>query len=316
MTVSYPSVTGSTSPALKSGIPYAVGMLEGDIKRTWDQTTSGTSARVACNWDDVSDFVEDMLGGSKLIGTVGTTGARISRTLPERCPYNDRQYCLGLTLIQTTGFNHGAVSKFAGWPEFNKNGEGVAVFEAHYAATLYELLEDDEIDDETDRFLIVTPSGVSENQQIPGAAFRVINDAIPADQRIPLGETGVKTGRSIDLQVKFLDVPAVNYTKIISLSNKVNAGPFTIGEWFTFPAETCLFKTWTANRKVNALGNPTFDISFTFGIKTDKGPDGQFRTWNKFWTTTGYVEVSHNGASTGNKVFQSGDLKGIFSMGS
>jgi len=192
----YPCRTGSTSPGLKTedGIPYALGCLEGDVQRIWDQTSSMTTARIVCNWEDASEFAKEMMGYSKLLGTGGTAGAKLSRVLPERCPLNDSQYCHSLKIIQTTGFNPEPTDKFQGWPEFSKDGKGAVVFQATYLAPLYPLFEDEEVVNEHQRFCIITPRGVAENEKIPGGAFYTVDAS-----KDPIPETSVKTGRSIDL---------------------------------------------------------------------------------------------------------------------
>jgi hypothetical protein len=159
---------------------------------------------------------------------------------------------------------------------------------------------------EHERYVVWKRRGVAENEKIPGGGFKIAPGEPGAGKQI--SEVGVKTGRTVQLEAKWIDVPFVNYSKIGPLSNKVNAAPVTFNG-VTYDAETVLFATWGEDPRVNPFGTATTDITFTFSIRCDG------RSWNKFWLKAGasvaYVSVVDD---AGNKPYAAGDLNDLFSM--
>ena len=281
-----PAKTGSTSPDRKTPfIDYHVGFLPGQFTEVYNQTSTATTLLATVDWSDSSEFLFHMLGYSEVIG------GELSRVLPEVNPYNSNQYCISCELVNAWGrgldddntdnspdtptfpalFNH--------WPSFEK-----AVYKCTFAAPLYDVAEDSEVDNESKRFVVYKTAANITNEKIPGGGF------ILEGTSTPLSEVGTRTASIIQVEAKWLDIPAFDRSRLSSFGGKVNVDSFVL-DGTTWPAEVILFETWSEEPKRNAFGNRTYDITFKFSIRTDG------RSWNKFWSngSKNYVYVSTDG---------------------
>jgi len=291
-----PLTTTATTAA--SGVGYSV---EYDLADSADTTTASLTVTLSCADDDAEQFRADMLGYSEVIG--GT----LFRTLPEMAQWDGGSgyYCVRLDPVRKTPLvSAGAAqNNGAGWPKFD-----IATYRATFAIPLYRVIEDGAVTYEHERFCVWRARTTAQNEKIPGGGFQYIDDVTPAN-RVKINEVGVKTGRQTDLTCKWLDVRFVDYAKLSALCNKINSSAVT-WEGTTYDAETVLFTGFDAEPRINGLGVISFDVTFSFSVKTDG------RSWNKFWKngTDKYVEVSSNGQTSGDRPFATADLNTIWSF--
>lgn len=298
-------VTGSTTPARKSAVPYTILTGPGEITEQWEAGHNQTVVLCSTAWATAADFLDDMLGWPLVVGGV------LQRTLPERCPYAPTQYAVKADLVRAFG-NPYDPAPFASpdasvlgdnaWPDF-----GTAIYRVTFARPLFDVLEDpDSGGSEMSRHVIRRRKIVPQNEKWPGASYKFVNDAITADKRIPLSEVGVRTGRMIQYQMKWLEVPltAVLETNQLACANKVNDVTFD----GRYPAETVLFESMDSEPRTTARGDLVSDITYNFLVRADG------RTWNKFWSRSngGFTSVTIDGSSGGTKMFQTADLTKLF----
>jgi len=295
--------TGTTSAARKGApIPYNILYQDGEIKETYNPTSSTTTVICEIDFNDRAYFLWHMLGYSFKEGNY------LRRVLPERAGYNSNHYALNAEAVKFMGWT-GAHSGLGGWPGYTR-----AQYAVTFGAPLYNVLEDGPAGvnfDESSRFVVWSKKGAASNEKIPGGMFYIVNNALPAvpsPGHQPLSENSVRTGRTVSLEAKWLDVPFVNYTGISGLANRINTAA-VIFDGATFPEETVLFESWSETKKVNAFGTKVSDLTFSFLVRQDD------RTWNKFWRKDGtLVEASDNGNSSGNKLFKTGTLENLFKL--
>ena len=289
------SVTGNTTPGSKSLIRYDVGTLPTDIQEQFDTTTTGSTVLMTVDWSESADFLRDMLGYAEKDGT------QLRRILPEYSYWDDDTYAVACRSVQFIGGTTNDPD-LGDWPV-----PAVAVYAVTFATPLYKVKEDDEVTHEHERYCVWRANGVAQNEKIPGGGFKFVSGT--ASERTPLNEVGVKTGRLLNLTCKWIDVPFVDYPKLSTLANKVNDAEVT---WngVAYPTGTVLFTGWDLEPRNNHFGDPTHDINLSFSIRTDG------RTWNSFWKngTDGYVEVSSDGTSGGDKPFTAADLNDIWTF--
>ena len=301
MSIVYTAVTGTTSPDLKTGIEYAIGILEGDMKQEYTPNSSSVSALCTCSYEDSDLFLAEMLGYSKKVGT------ELQRVLPEKSGWDnisatdEIHYALDARLVKSLKWIENDV--FTGWPVYAE-----MVYLVTFGAPLYEVKEDDDVSSEHERFVVWTKRGAAQNEKIPGGSY--ILPAAGAYTAKKLNEVGVRTGRTLSLTAKWLDVPYVNYTKLSTLSNKVNVSGVTFDNT-TYPAETVLFENWSEDKRVNAFGGRVVDLTFNYSVRIDG------RTWNSFWTgypsPNEYLTPTQNGDGV-TKLFATADLTECFSF--
>jgi hypothetical protein len=290
--------TGRSSPDQKNAIGYAVGH---DIQVTADPNTVGYTVTLTVDGEDATIFEREMLGYT---GEDDEPG-KMNRILPEPCGYDPRAYCVKLESIMhiPDALNAGATAvNGVGWPTYQ-----LVSYRATYAIPMYNVLENSEIDYEHERFCVWRTKVVAQNEKIPGGGFQFIGAT--AAERIKLPEVGVKTGRILQLNCKWLDVPFFDYETLSTYCNAINISP-VIWNGNEYPAETVLVTGMDAEPRINAIGERSFDITFDFAVRADG------RTWNKFWKngTSGYVEVSDNGETSGNRPFEKLDLNLLWNM--
>lgn len=286
-------VTGTTTPARKLAIPYSVLNLEDSIQEEYGTTSSTTTVLCETAWATAGDFLWEMLGYSEKVGNY------LKRVLPEKCGYNDDHYALSAKLVKAITWTNNTTED-NGWPAYNR-----AVYAVTFGAPLYDLKEDEEVTSATEynRFVVWSKKGAASNEKIPGGAFKTV-EATP--QLIP--ETGVRTGRTVSLEAKWLDLPHVNYAGISALSNKVNEAAMT-WDGVIYPIESILFESWSEQKRVNAFGKKTSDLTFQFLIRQDD------RTWNKFQKSDGtFVNVTTTGTTGGTKVYPLASFENLFKL--
>ena len=305
MSIVYTATTGTTSPDLKTGIEYAIGILEGDMKQEYTPNSSSVSALCTCSYEDSDLFLAEMLGYSKKVGT------ELQRVLPEKSGWDNPaltdeiHYALDARLVKSLKWIEN--DTFTGWPVYAE-----MVYLVTFGAPLYEVLEDDEaalLGGEQNRFVVWTKRGAAQNEKIPGGAYWI--PAAGAIGAKKLNEVGVRTGRTLSLTAKWLDVPYVNYTTLSGLANKVNASAITFDDT-EYAAETVLFENWSEDKRVNAFGGRVVDLTFNFTVRIDG------RTWNKVWTGYDspyeYLAPTNKADGTGTKLFATADLTDCFSF--
>ncbi len=298
MPITYTATTGETTPAQKNAVPYSV---DHDIRQANDPQTTGYTVTLAVEGQytlgggSVGLFENDMLGWSQVSGGV------LQRVLPEPCGRDPRAYCVKLESVlhfpDDLVAGETAVTS-AGWPTYK-----IERFQATYAIPLYQVLEDDEVTYEHERFCVWRTKIISQNEKIPGGGFKWLGSDIKVN------EVGVKTGRMIELTCKWLDVPFYNYAKLKTLCNKVNNSTV---EWngVQYDPETVLVTGIDSEPRVNAVGDRSYDITFSFAVRTDG------RTWNKFWKSggDGYVEITSDGTGGGTKPFETAQLNNLWTF--
>lgn len=295
------ATTGETTPAFKNAVPYAV---HHDIRQTADQNTTGYTVTVSVDGQYTNNgnglFEYDMLGYSDI-----PSPGVLRRVLPEPCGRDPRAYCVKLESVGhiPDALTAGAVTvNSAGWPTYQ-----IESFQATYAIPLYAVLEDDAVTYEHERFCVWRSKITAQNEKIPGGGFQYVSAT--ASERVKVSEVGVKTGRQLELTCKWLDVPFFDYDLFKTLANTINTTAVT---WngMTFDAETVLLTGVDHEPRVNGVGLRTYDITFSFAVRTDG------RTWNKFWKSgsAGYVEISSDGTSGGTKPFTTSDLNALWTV--
>lgn len=296
--------TGRSSPEQKNEIGYAVGH---DIQVTADPNTVGYTVTLTVDGEDATIFEREMLGYTYITSDNDPNAfpGKINRILPEPCGYDPRAYCVKLESVMhiPDPLDEGATAvNGAGWPTYQ-----LVSYRATFAIPLYNVLENEQVDYEHERFCVWRTKVVAQNEKIPGGGFQFIGST--AAERIKLPEVGVKTGRILQLSCKWLDVPKFNYETLKFYCNTINLSDITLNN-NVYPAETVLVTGMDAEPRVNAIGERSFDITFDFAVRADG------RTWNKFWKngTSGYVEVSDNGETSGNRPFERLDLNTLWIM--
>jgi hypothetical protein len=273
-------------------IPYSV---EFDLADEMDQTSNSVSVTVAIADSDCKRFKSAMLGWSEIDKDTGG----LIRYLPEPCKWDQANelYCVKLEpLGKTPLYSTGTLQlNDAGWPKFD-----IARYRATFARPLYQVKSDAEVSNEQERFCVWMKKVTSINEKIPGGGFRFVDDTKPANTQVQLPEVGVKVGRQLMLSCKWVDVPRVDYDTLAFYCNKINDGSFEM-DGTIYDTGTVLLSGIDTQPRINSRGDKSYDITFEFAIRADG------RSWNRFWKSgkEGYVEVSDNGLSTGNKPFDS-----------
>lgn len=284
------ATTGESSPDSKVGIDYAVSQLEGDIQESGDPSTSGLTALLTVDAADSVAFLYELLGYSELDGT------SLHRVLPEPSGIYSDMYAASYQRVKSI-WDQG--TNAAGWPTYDQ-----ITYAVTYVKPLYEVLEDDEVTYEHERFCVWRKKIAAQNEKIPGGTFKTI-----ATPSVVLYEVGVRTGRTLELTCKWIDVPKFDYATISGLANKINDADVT-WDGTVYDAETVLFTGAEEEPRLNAFGLRTRDITFSFLIRADG------RSWNKFWSASDgdYIEVSTDGTSGGDKPFGAADLNTLWTF--
>lgn len=284
----------TTATTTTGGVPYSVAY---DLADSVDQTTSSIVVTVVVEDDQAASFKRHMLGWSEINGD-GT----LDRYLPEVAKWGNERtyYCVKLDPVgKTPLYIDGAIqNNDDGWPEFS-----VSMYRATFVIPLYTVLGDADVPGgtgrERNRFCVWTPKLTAVNEKIPGGGFKFVDDTLPANGgQISVPEVGVRAGRVIGLQCKWIDVPRFDVVNLSGFMNKINDSDFEMnGE--TYATGTVLLTGVAGEQKINAHGSKAYDITFDFAIRADG------RNWNKFWKSgsAGYVEISDNGLSTGTKPY-------------
>jgi hypothetical protein len=282
-----PLTTTATTTA--NGIPYSV---ELDVADQIDQTTSSLTVTLAVQDSEAESFKADMLGWSEITASGGLT-----RTPPEVAKWGNRRdlYCVKLDPIGKTPLfetDGDWQRNDDGWPEFD-----IARYRATFVKPLYQVLGDDDVTRELDRFCVWKKRVTAQNEKIPGGGFKWVDD-VTAANRTPVPEVAVRVGRQTVLTCKWIDVPRVDYEILATYCNRINDSDFEM-DGTTYETGTLLLTGLDAEPRVNGRNDKSNDITFEFAVRSDG------RTWNKFWKsgTAGYVEISSDGTSTGDKPF-------------
>ena len=190
------ALTGVTTPERKVGVPYSVGY---DYSQTADPNTVGANVTLFVEGNNSDLFVEEMLGYSEVVG------GNLSRVLPEPCGYyrpglgtgaeGKRMYCVGLASVShtpTPPVAGVAVVNSEGWLEYD-----LEAWKATFAVPQYNVLEDEEVQYEHERFCVWRMKVTASNEKIPGGGFQYITA-----NKEKVSEVGVKTGRQLELSCK------------------------------------------------------------------------------------------------------------------
>lgn len=309
-----PAETGTTTPDQKFCVPYFVGDDADAIKEELSPGGNQTVVRCTIRASDRNQFEDEMLGYSYI-----TADKKLARVLPEKCPYGDTspdvipQFATRADRILS--LRYGKREEFTdpalrNWPEFDE-----IVFGVTFASPLYDIKEDDEIStitqdaeswpNEFERYCVVSHKGAVKNEKIPGGSYKIIDTDV--SKRKQLTEAQVRTGITVGLSVKWIEVPRIDITVLKGLQGKINKYAMTI-DGVEYAAKTLLFETWGGTPRRNSRGQKMFDIDFSLMARMDG------RTWNHFWTasSTGtpvIVEVSSDGTSGGDRPYTEVDLR-------
>lgn len=209
-TTTIPSMTATqVLKTARSQISYEED-VEGHAERYVDGGTEVTR-RLRCYWRDRQQFILDMVGDVRIVGTAGQTGAKIRRDLPEKHPdYDDNtgqlfsMWANEMTYVGHAGWqgrstypaNHSAFAVHSTipsgtWPAVptfrddpaNRGMDdlGLAVYDVVYRPTLHYMYTDAEIDSnsvtgERARYVVVTHEPGGENVTLPKGLLKFEND--------------------------------------------------------------------------------------------------------------------------------------------
>lgn len=290
--------TGTTTPDLKNVVEFNIYIGDTNIQEEFNTTTNGSVFLCEVAYEDSGAFLRDMLGYAEVVGS------SLQRVLPERSLWDDDQYAVAANLVKSITWEdneEGVAAGYAdpeeGWPRFNRS-----VYAVTFAAPLYRVREDDEVDAEYERFVVWREKGVVQNEKIPGGGFKFVTA-----NKEPLYEVAVKVGRTLQLTAKWLDVPEIDVERLTGYCNKVNNDTL---EWNgrTYAADTVLFDSFDVEPRNNSFGDPTNDVTLNFLVRIDG------RTWNHFWLSgaNGYVLVTSDGTLAGDRPFEGANLNAVW----
>lgn len=287
--------TGSTTPEFKSGITYTIGVLPADTKRTVNNLSGTTTYLCTVDYEDQEEWLYEMLGYSwtTRTPTSSSTISNMYRVLPEKNP--EGMYALDAQLVRNIGHIDNDAN---GWPIYDK-----AVWQVTFGHPLYDVLEDEEIAYEFNRFVVWKRKSVAQNEKIPGGGF-YFQDTPPT--AVP-DMSVVKVGRYVELQAKWIDVPYVNTTALDLLCNKVNQYELNWNDE-RYPIETVMLTGYDEEILVNAFKTKTRNLTLNFGIRTDG------RTWNKLWRRNAAGAVTYDKPLdlASQPIFALADLNAVF----
>ena len=285
-------ITGSTTPEDKDGITYELDVDVGGVSERVGQETSGITVECVVEYEAAEKWKQEMVGYSS-----GTTGTKIHRVLPEKCGWDDNLYCMQLD--RTQSIRGASLSETLGesdWPTFE-----TLRYNATFAAPMYEVLEDDQITDERERFCIWERRLTAENEKIPGGGFK-----FPSDNKI-VEQVAIKVARVIELRCTWVDTPVAPYSTIKACANRINAAAITLNG-IEYDTETVLFKGMDEKRRRNPFAQFTYDLVYTLLIRADG------RTWNELWRVDAAGDVVYEAPedAAGNKIYRTADLTALW----
>lgn len=287
----------------QSGIQYQIRAVpESSIQEQWAEGQNQTTAIATVAWDDAPQFLKDMLG------TVELQGSQLTRTLPELCPYTNWHYCVDAKLVQSYGQVEDGEPfadpdpAYNNWPRFKW-----ANYQLTFRSLLYDILADDEIDKEYQRYVLRDGGYRARNIKIPGGSY------VFTGTTNPVGEVGVKVEGGIQLKMKWLSVPKIPWANIRKCGGKVNANPWPSLDDDPNPAEAVLFESMDYVRRWTAAGQRVYDLTYSFLIKAEEqGVGGTSLTWNMMFSPNDgeYKSVEH--PTTHKPLFETEDFDLLF----
>lgn len=312
----------------KSGIYYEIDAL--NYREQWIPGANRTEVTVRVPGDQAWDFVTDMVGRAYIGDGI------LRRDIPEQNPFDPQQYCTKVEQVDQGGGEEtfeeieevpepvdpevdppaepartlflgesGPTADASnGWPlprwiRYRVTFEGLP----YYCRT------DEEVDDlgsgnlqarELLRYVVRTRRPQAREQQIPGGAFKLVDDAVPAN-RTPLMQTAFKVIMFADVQYVWHRVPVANLPLAIwdGALGKINQDAFDVlTGGYNFAAETLLFAGYDdTNRYFDANEDWVCDVVLSWRYNKI--------TWNKFLNNQAVaVAVSLDGTSGGGKPYE------------
>lgn len=296
-----------------SGVPYEVDALS--YRESWVPGASKTVILCRVKTEQAFQWVTDM------VGKVSVPASVLRRDLPERNPFDSKQYCTRIEqydqgetpdygVVEDDGENTFAdlTSK---WPVTKWMR-----YRATFEAMPFEMQTDAYVDakglagwePELLRYTIRARKTVAREQQIPGGGFKTI-EATP----VPLMNTSFKTLVFGDVTYTWVRVPVGHLpSQAISLEGRINDAAFdpksvlSNPAGYDFPAGTLLYTGFDDTSKYyDANEDWVCDVVYSFRYKQIG--------WNKFLNNLGVaVEVSSDGLVGGTRPYLTGNFNTLF----
>lgn len=224
----------------RSGIPYEIDAF--DYREVFRPGQNRTTVVCRVAYERSFDWVTEMVGRAYTSSSVG--GVKLRRDLPQRNPFDSRQWCTGVEQVDQGG-DPPAGSTFApagtppgvlasladpvvGWPVVKWKR-----YRATFEAMPYQMRTDAQVDQATtgpaelQRYVMRVQRSTPREQQIPGGGFETITDP-----PVKLMIAGFKTIAFADVTYTWCRVPVANFlanTAKDELLGKINDAIFDDG---------------------------------------------------------------------------------------
>lgn len=257
-----------------------------------------------CDWDKGDSVANALMGITTNVG--GLTGT-ILRQAPHHCPESPGLWAMdvgpihGLGETSITGgrptYQYAIVPVTYGSPAINFGaapGAGGGAI-AGNTADPYNLQTPDQQSYPFCKFDLETGT---ETYTLPETAYKWVDDSTPAN-RLP---TSIQLNSEIGVSsivCTIFSVPFLPFLRLITLKKRVNNATF-----FGFGAGYVLYENARSSRTWNSDGSMVQDLILNFKVRE--------YPWNTFLHPTpgrGFIAISDDGLSTGNKPLKSDDLR-------
>lgn len=288
------------------GIYYEIDAF--DYREAWVPGANRT--QITCRVDATESFewITQMVGK---VYVTAASGGVLARDLPERNPFDSKQYCTRIEQMDQGGLKDGTTDAdgnlfdaASGWP-FTKWQRYRATFEG----MPFQMRSDSEANaftvPELMRYVYRTQSTYAREQQIPGGTFREIGGTDP------LMQTGFKTRCFGDVSYTRVRIPVSNFPAAIKTHRgKVNDAAFDTqgsgGECYNFAAGELLYVGFDDSKKYFDA-NEDWVCDLVLNFKFCQGG------WNFFLRADGVlVEVSTDGTAGGARPYSSETMPELF----
>jgi hypothetical protein len=239
---------------------YAVAYTEyvENYREVYRTNGNETVRFLQCAWRDRTNFMYDMLGFSESPGS-----GQLSRQIPEQHPDLLHLYAADAEMIQGIGrpdqdASTQLISFFDGPtpPDslfVGDTGSGIARFAVTYRTFPFDILADDDIGTELDRYVERRTTYATEAFLIPGQTLKW-----SSDNKV-IQEPTTKAFYTKELSYRWVDVPAVPTSSIETCINKVNSTTFD-----GYTAGKLLMIAPNLERTYNAVGQVVWEIIYKF----------------------------------------------------
>lgn len=313
----------------------------------WSPDGVETVRTLSCSWDVRERFVTDLIGTARWQGL-----SRFNRQVPEQHPHYAYMFAVNAQLREPQGVPGADAGGHIFYYSRNAAGAisaapGLAVYDVTYRALDFDVLKDDTITTELERFVERNSKPSVDSLTLPGQSVRwALNSedsdspttyAVAADAVIP--EPMARAFPTCAFTYTWHQVPGAlgttPYTSYLPLANileglgKVNSNHFDAGygpvnveqsQSFTkvFPAGTLLFTAAEIRRVRGAAGAPLFQVQYTLLYRPNK-EGNVYKGWNSLLhpkrttgpTTAKFVTVYDMG-TTSKGIYESFDFNRLF----